>query len=140
MNHGNGRTHITMHITEIVEVMEVAKTFIAGLGGSGLHDTFVPGPEAVEVTYKDDHAQVQLNYHLSLLSDADRAVVIESLSKVDKVLWGTATNPYGVAWLTTDTLRVKITIEVYTPSLGSRSPLLQRALEDAGWSAVRGVG
>lgn len=129
-----------MLIHEYIEVMKVAETFIESLGGSGLTDRFVPGPESVELSYRDDHAQLNLNYHISGMTDADRAVVVESVSRLDKVLWGTATNPYGVAWLTTDNLRVKVTIEVYMPGEASRGPLLREALDAAGWSAVRGVG
>lgn len=129
----------TMHIAEIVETMEVAKTFIESLGGSGLHDRFIPGPTSVEVTYTNDHPQVRLDYHISNLRDADRAAIIESLAGLDKVQWGTATTPFGVAWLTTDNLRVKIQIEIFVPSEGSRGPLLQQALMAAGWRAVEGV-
>jgi hypothetical protein len=128
-----------MHISETVETMEVAKTFIESLGGSGLHDRFVPGPTTVEVSYADDHPQVRLDYHISPMSDPDAAAVITALSALDRVHWGTATTPYGVAWITTDTLRVKVTIEIYVPT-PPRGRMLQEALLTAGWASVAGVG
>lgn len=129
-----------MHINEILETMQVGEEFIRSLGGSGLHDRFVPGPTSVEVTYDSDHPQIALYYHISGLPDTDRAAIIESLSQLERVVWGTATVPFGVAWFTTDTQRVKVVIEVFVPGAESRGPLLQQALLAAGWRAVQGVG
>lgn len=130
-----------MHITEMAATLEVAQTFIESLGGGGLHDTFVPGPSSVEVTYADDHPQISLDYHISGLRDGDRAAVIESLSKLERFHWGTATCPFGVAWLDADKVgRVKVQIEIYVPGPESRGPLLKAALLAAGWRSVQGVG
>lgn len=126
-----------MHISETVATIEVAKTFIEGLGGSGLHDRFIPGPTTVEISYGDrKRAHVRLDYHISSLSDPDAAAVIAALSGLDSVRWYTSGMvPFGETIVD----GVTITIQVYVPS-PPREPLLREALVAAGWASVAGVG
>jgi|JI10StandDraft_1071094.scaffolds.fasta_scaffold463943_2 hypothetical protein len=124
-----------MHISETVATLEVAKDFIEGLGGSGLHDRFIPGPTAVEVTHSKGQPHIRLDYHISSLPDADAAAVVTALSALDAVHWSFGTVPYG----TTEVDGVLITIEIYVPS-PPREPRLREALINAGWSTVAGVG
>ena len=129
-----------MQNAEMADTLEVAKTFIENLGGDGLYDPFVPGPTSIEIASSNDHPVIRLDYHISQLTDPDRAAIIESLSKLEQVRWGTATNPFGVAMLDADDRRVQVTIEIYIPGPESRGPLLQAALLAAGWRAASGVG
>jgi hypothetical protein len=129
-----------MHTGQMADTLEVAKTFIESLGGVGLHDKFVPGPDTVEVTESHGHPMIRLDYHLSLLTDPDRAVVVEALAGLEQFHWGTATNPFGVAQISTDDAVVHVEIQIYTPGPESRGPLLQAALVSAGWRNVAGVG
>jgi hypothetical protein len=129
-----------MHTAEMAETLEVAKTFIESLGGGGLHDKFVPGPDTVEIGTSHGHPVIRLDYHLSFLTDPDRAVVIESLAGLEQFRWGTATNPFGVAQIHTDNLTVQVTVDIYVPGPESRGPLLKAALLQAGWRSVAGVG
>lgn len=124
-----------MHISETLTTLEVAKGFIEGLGGSGLHDRFVPGPTAVEITHRKGQPHVRLDYHISDLPDPDAAAVVAALSALDKVHWRFGTIPYGM----TEVDGVSIGIEIYVPS-PPREPLLREALVNAGWSTVAGVG
>lgn len=124
-----------MHISETVQTMEVAKTFIESLGGSGLHDRFIPGPTTVEISSSKGHPLVRLDYHISSLPDPDAAAVVAALSALEAVHWSSGTVPYGI----TEIDGVKINIEIYVPS-PPREPLLREALINAGWSSVAGVG
>lgn len=121
-----------MHISETVATLEVAKDFIEGLGGSGLHDRFIPGPTAVEVTHSKGQPHIRLDYHISSLPDAE---VVTALSALDAVHWSFGTVPYG----TTEVDGVTIDIWIYVPS-PPREPRLREALINAGWSTVAGVG
>ena len=124
-----------MHISETVATLEVAKTFIEGLGGGGLHDRFIPGPTAVEVTHSKGQPHIRLDYHISSLPDADAAAVVAALSALDSVRWTTGSVPCG----TTKVDDVTIDIWIYVPS-PPREPRLREALINAGWSTVAGVG
>lgn len=124
-----------MHISETVATLEVAKTFIEGLGGGGLHDRFIPGPTAVEVTQRKLQPHIRLDYHISTLPDPDAAAVVAALSALDSVRWTTGSVPCG----TTKVDDVTIDIWIYVPS-PPREPRLREALINAGWSTVAGVG
>lgn len=124
-----------MHISETVATLEVAKDFIEGLGGSGLHDRFIPGPTAVEVTHSKGQPHIRLDYHISTLPDPDAAAVVAALSALDSVRWTTGSVPCG----TTKVDDVTIDIWIYVPS-PPREPRLREALINAGWSTVAGVG